>query len=165
MGFSLQCSSFLHPGKDETMGGVRSWLRFLCNRLTRILPIHYLITAVLLFKYTSGITPKPMAFLCRCPDYLEHWVPSCTFLAPIPPPTVRRPSQVPYLSLKDIVQPKKKWGTLKGLLSCFNRKNLIKTFRAKKTWSPFLHDVRCRKTQKGAVTLCSHVTIRQMPPL
>jgi hypothetical protein len=55
MGFSLQCSSLTHPGKDEKMVGVRSWLRFLCNRLTRILPIHYLITGVLLFKYTSGI--------------------------------------------------------------------------------------------------------------
>jgi hypothetical protein len=47
----------MHPGKDEKMVGVRSWLRFLCNRLTRILPIHYLITGVLLFKYTSGIMP------------------------------------------------------------------------------------------------------------
>ncbi len=57
MGFSLQCSPLMHPGKDEKMVGVRSWLRFLCNRLTRILPIHYLITGVLLFKYTSGIMP------------------------------------------------------------------------------------------------------------
>jgi hypothetical protein len=55
MGFSVKCSSLMHPGKDEKMVGVRSWLRFLCNRLTRILPIHYLITGVLLFKYTSGI--------------------------------------------------------------------------------------------------------------
>ncbi len=53
--FLDQTNCFL-LGKDDYRGGLRMWLCYLWNRLTRILPIHYLVTLVLLSqKPPTGI--------------------------------------------------------------------------------------------------------------
>ncbi len=54
MDFLFWDQCFVWLGKDEGVGSVKKWAIFIWNRLTRILPVHYLLTAVILWENPSG---------------------------------------------------------------------------------------------------------------
>jgi hypothetical protein len=41
-------------GQDGKLGGIKQWASFFSNRLSRILPVHYCITFIILLENPSG---------------------------------------------------------------------------------------------------------------